>query len=103
MQLETYGRLLHGTVDHLIGYRLSTVEISDIKVIRKSGLKHHPVAIFTGYKSDVVSGKKFQLTQSELAASDGYEVAEYERVKTVLKSGKSCWVYVLRGNLIPCK
>lgn len=103
VQLDTYGRLLSGTEDHLLGYRMGTVEISDMDVVRKSGLKHHPVAIFTGNKSDEISGMIFQITQSELMASDGYEVAEYERVRTVLKSGKSCWVYVLREDLIPCK
>lgn len=98
VQLETYGRLLSGETDHLVGYRMGKVNISDLEVIRKSGLKSHPVATATGNKNDKILGMVFTITLDELLATDNYEVAEYERVQTILKSGKKCWVYILRND-----
>lgn len=99
VQTETYGRRLNGEIGRLCGYRMGEVRISDAEVIRKSGMSMHPVAIPTGNNSDEISGVMFELSPEELQATDSYEVSEYERVKTVLKSGKVCWVYVLRNDL----
>lgn len=96
VQQETYGRSLNGHADHLVGYQIGSVTISDADVIRKSGLDVHPVAVFTGNEQDEISGMVFDITKDELLATDSYEVAEYQRVRIVLKSGQESWVYVLR-------
>lgn len=96
VQKGTYGRSLTGQADSLTKYELGTVAISDLEVVRKSGLAVHPVAIFTGDETHEILGTIFEISKDELVASDKYEVAEYERVQAVLKSGRRCWVYVLR-------
>jgi hypothetical protein len=40
------------------------------------------------------AGTVFEITAQELVAADEYEVADYKRVRVVLKSGASAWVYV---------
>ena len=40
-----------------------------------------------------VSGTVFELSSEEIAAADDYEVADYQRVRARLKSGRSCWIY----------
>lgn len=96
VQKATYGRSLTGQLDSLVKYELGTVAISDLEVIRKSGLAVHPVAVFTGDETHEILGTVFEISKDELLATDTYEVAEYERVQTVLKSGRVCWVYVLK-------
>ena len=100
VQIATYGRELSGEKDELLGYQMGKVRISDAEVVRKSGLAEHPVAIPTGRDDHEISGAVCELTDEKLAASDDYEVIEYERVSTVLKSGRTCWVYVLRADLL---
>ena len=39
----------------------------------------------------------FEITESELAAADDYEVSDYKRVSVRLKSGLVAWVYVRAG------
>lgn len=98
VQISTYGRELSGQADTLLGYRMGQVKISDAEVIRKSGTDIHPVAVATDNTKDEIPGTVFELTDEELSASDEYEVDEYERVSTTLKSGLISWVYVLKGG-----
>ncbi|MNG26616.1 hypothetical protein D3C84_1116290 [compost metagenome] len=44
--------------------------------------------------SDEIAGTVFEISEQELFAADGYEVADYRRVGVVLRSGASAWVYV---------
>jgi len=94
VQLESFGRLLDGVEDAMPGYKQSFIEITDPEVIRKSGERFHPIVLATGNVSDEVKGKVFQITASELAAADEYEVSDYKRASVQLKSGKSAWVYI---------
>lgn len=95
VQLESFGRLLDGEDDAMLGYKQSMVEITDPEVLRKSGQKFHPIVKPTGLPQDEVPGKVFSITEQELAAADSYEVSDYKRVRVPLKSGKEAWVYVL--------
>jgi gamma-glutamylcyclotransferase (GGCT)/AIG2-like uncharacterized protein YtfP len=95
VQLESFGRLLDGEDDAMLGYQRSMVEITDPEVLRKSGQKFHPIVKPTGQSQDEVPGKVFSITEQELAAADSYEVSDYKRVRVPLKSGKEAWVYVL--------
>ncbi|MEE9580231.1 MAG: gamma-glutamylcyclotransferase family protein [Nitrosomonadaceae bacterium] len=93
VQLSTFGRLLNGTQDALIGYVVSKVKITDQKVIDASGTDIHPILKFTGNESDVVNGTVFEITKSEMAQADEYEVDDYIRVATTLNSGNNAWIY----------
>ncbi|WP_085715076.1 gamma-glutamylcyclotransferase family protein [Pseudomonas sp. B28(2017)] len=94
VQLSTFGRELKGRPDSLPGYRQDWVEITDPAVLAASGKAHHPIVQSSGDPSDEIAGTVFEITAQELAEADEYEVADYQRVGVLLKSGTSAWVYV---------
>lgn len=96
VQLATFGRLLTGHPDELPRFSQSMVEIEDPEVVRTSGQTHHPIVKYTGRLTDSVPGMVFQISPSELASADKYEVAAYRRVAVTLLSGVRAWVYVDR-------
>ena len=93
VQRETFGRILKGSKDILVGYVLSEVKITDKTVIDKSGTDTHPILKATQILSDEVEGTIFEVTHEELMQADDYEVEEYARIKADFKSGISAWVY----------
>jgi gamma-glutamylcyclotransferase (GGCT)/AIG2-like uncharacterized protein YtfP len=96
VQRETFGRLLRGQADALLGFRQEQVEITDPDVLAKSGKRFHPIVVRSGHAADRVRGTVFEITAAELAAADAYEVDDYERVEADLASGLRAWVYVKR-------
>jgi hypothetical protein len=94
VQIETFGRLLKGEKDSLIGYELKMVEITDPEVLRKSEQKFHPIIEFSGNKNNEVEGMLFEVTDEEIANADDYEVDDYKRIETSFKSGKVGFIYV---------
>ena len=95
VQLSTFGRLLEGQRDELLGYEPSLVKIEDPQVVAGSGRTHHANVTFNGRNDSRVSGTVFEITEAELAAADQYEQrARYKRVAATLASGKQAWVYV---------
>jgi hypothetical protein len=94
VQIALFGRLLEGSKDAMPGYRHSMVEITDPGVIAKSGTALHPIVTNSGNPAEAVEGILFQITETELAAADAYEVADYRRIQVRLKSGTDAWVYV---------
>jgi gamma-glutamylcyclotransferase (GGCT)/AIG2-like uncharacterized protein YtfP len=95
VQLSTFGRLLHGQRDELVGFEPSRVRIEDPGLAARLGMTHHANVTFTGRDDSRVSGTVFELTDAELADADGYErVAAYTRIAVTLASGASAWVYV---------
>lgn len=94
VQMVSFGRLLQGDPDALIGYGSVTIEIFDPDVVVASGAKFHPMVVEAGNPADEVQGTLFSITEAELAAADAYEVSDYKRVSAALKSGKRAWVYV---------
>lgn len=94
VQRATFGRLLAGSADALVGYAQSMVKIEDAGVVATSGKTHHPIVAFTGASGDRVAGTVFEITDAELAAADAYEVDAYKRVSAPLASGRRAWVYV---------
>ena len=94
VQLSTFGRLLRGDEDQLVGYEQSLTKIEDPDVVATSGQTHHPIVRFTGRPDSLVPGTVFEITDAELAMADRYEVAAYKRVAAMLTSGKQAWVYV---------
>jgi len=97
VQLATFGRLLEGQRDHLVGFELSDVEI-DPKVASTIGRTHHANLIFSGRSDSRVNGTLFDITEAELAAADVYEKkSSYKRVPEKLASGRLAWIYVFAG------
>jgi len=94
VQRATYGRLLVGTRDALIGYRLEPLEIDDPDVVRLSGKSVHMIARYSGDASDRIKGTCLHLSDEELAATDRYEVSMYSRSEVELQSGARAFVYV---------
>jgi gamma-glutamylcyclotransferase (GGCT)/AIG2-like uncharacterized protein YtfP len=95
VQLSTFGRLLQGQRDELVGFEQSLVRIEDPQVAATSGKTHHANVTFNGRNDSHVSGTVFEITDAELAAADQYEqLAAYKRVAAMLASGKQAWVYV---------
>ncbi len=95
VQLVTFGRLLQGTKDELIGFEPSLVRIEDPKVVAALGRTHHANVTFKGRDDSRVNGTVFEITEAELIAADRYEQsAKYKRIATILASGKEAWVYV---------
>lgn len=97
VQLSTFGRRLAGQADQLPGYRLDLLEIKDPAVVATSGQTHHPVLVRSA-DGDVpgspIPGTVFAITPAELAQADAYEVADYQRTRVTLVSGRQAWVYV---------
>ena len=95
VQLSTFGRLLHGQGDELIGFEESSVRIEDPQVAAASGRTHHANVTFNGRSDSRVSGTVFEITDAELAAADQYErPAAYRRISAMLASGRQAWLYV---------
>lgn len=94
VQLANFGRELNGRQDKLLKYVIEHVEITDPRVLEESGQKFHPILKFTGNDENEVDGTVFEVTHEDLEKADAYEVDDYKRVSTVLKSGINCWVYV---------
>ena len=96
VQLETFGRKLHGEADALPGYKLLMITITDEDFVTKSGTANHRNLQFTGNSADVVEGFVFEVTSDELEQADSYEPEGYERLRVQLKSGAHAWVFVHR-------
>lgn len=92
VQLQTFGRKLTGYEDKLLGYKLAMVEIKDTSVVKLSGETYHPIA--RAHQSECILGRVFEISAEELAQSDKYEVADYQRVLGKMASGIPAWVYV---------
>lgn len=94
VQRATFGRLLEGRPDRLPGFRLETVVIVDAGVVETSGSAVHLIAVAAEAPDAEIPGVVFEITPEELAAADGYETADYARIKARLASGLAAWVYV---------
>lgn len=97
VQRVTFGRLLHGEADALLGYRRTLLKIDDAQVVATSGQAYHPIVERSDDPADSVAGTVFAITAEELRHADAYEVDDYERVEAPLASGRRAWVYVKRS------
>jgi gamma-glutamylcyclotransferase (GGCT)/AIG2-like uncharacterized protein YtfP len=85
VQLATFGRMLAGAPDDLLGYELVLPDVS--------GSPHANVV--PAEESRRVRGTAFDVTENELAAADDYERRDgYVRVAGRLSSGRNTWVYI---------
>jgi len=93
VQLSTFGRLLRGEPDQLVGFEQSVFRIDDPDFVATSGKADHTIVTFTGRNDSRVNGTVFEVSDGEIAQSDEYEPAGYTRIETTLASGKQAWVY----------
>ena len=94
VQRSTFGRVIQGHRDELVGFEQSSITIEDPQVVATSGKTDHTIVRFNGRNDSRVTGTVFEITDEELANADRYEVAAYKRVTAMLASGKQAWVYV---------
>ncbi|GAB16944.1 hypothetical protein GOEFS_017_00600 [Gordonia effusa NBRC 100432] len=97
VQETTFGRLLDGRPDAIVGFRSEILTITDPVVIERSGSDEHPI-LLRGNASDVVEGTTFTINDADLAAADEYEVDDYTRIEVPLRSGGVGWVYIFGGD-----
>ncbi len=83
VQHTLLGRFVRGIADALVGYTTELIEIEEKQFLR---------AIPSADKK--LSGKCLEVSKAELQKIDIYEGKEYIRVKKILQSGSSAWVYV---------
>lgn len=101
VQQATFGRLLTGRADALVGFEQALVRIQDPQVIATSGRTHHPIVRPAGDRHSRVPGTVFEVTEAEIASADAYEVSAYRRIAVTLASGAQAWVYVDARFLAP--
>jgi gamma-glutamylcyclotransferase (GGCT)/AIG2-like uncharacterized protein YtfP len=94
VQLATFGRLLDGEPDVLVGYSLAPLAITDPNVIATSGSAVHTIARYSGDPEHRIEGVVFAITPAEIEAADAYEVDAYARREVRLESGRTAFVYV---------
>ena len=93
VQIELFGRLLHGTKDILVGYTIAVIEITDKGFLEKGEGKFQKT-LMPSTEEDSIEGTVFEISQTELLQADKYEPENYHRIKITLKSGKAAWIYV---------
>jgi gamma-glutamyl AIG2-like cyclotransferase len=93
VQISTFGRVLQGHPDELIGFEQSLLRVEDPQFVATSGKAHHAIVTFTGRNDSRVRGTVFEISDGELASADQYEPAGYKRIAARLASGKEAWVY----------
>lgn len=98
VQRATFGRLLDGAADAILGYRVEMLTITDPQVLATSGVAEHPVLVESDSANAEVEGTVFEISADELAAADSYEVDDYERVAVPARSGRTVWAYVARND-----
>jgi len=81
VQRAVFGRAVAGTRDTLAGFALSSLPAG------------HLIVDQTGDAADRVRGLRLSISQAELAAADGYEIADYARIVARLESGAEAFVY----------
>jgi hypothetical protein len=93
VQLSTFGRLLEGHADELVGFEQGLFTIEDPEFVLASGKADHAIVTFNGRDDSRVRGMVFEVTEAELAQADQYEPSGYTRIAARLASGKQAWVY----------
>jgi len=100
VQANIFGRLLEGKPDNLIGFIIANLKIQDEEESRQVGREFYPIAKYTGLFNNRIPGTVFEVTEEALNQADRYEGDQYQRILTILESGRSAWVYVeARENL----
>ena len=84
IQKQVFGRTLVGIQDVLNGYYISLEKIMGRYLVIEKAIN----------KESKIEGIVYELQDNEFLKVDLYEGEAYKKIKVVLKSGKSAWVYV---------
>jgi gamma-glutamylcyclotransferase (GGCT)/AIG2-like uncharacterized protein YtfP len=87
VQQRIIGRPLKTHPVILDGYRRERIEIDGEAYPR-----------ITPDSSSIVQGAVMEVTRAELEFIDGYEGADFERVRVTLRDGTEAWAYIDPGN-----
>jgi hypothetical protein len=93
VQLATFGRLLRGEPDELVGFVQTVREVKDPAFVAESGKRLHAIVRFDGNDESRVRGTALEVTDAELADADRYEPEGWTRMAATLASGRQAWVY----------
>ena len=93
VQLELFGRLLHGTKDILKNYKIASIEIKDESFLAKGEERFQKTLVISEDDADFIEGTIFELSAKELSLADTYEPDNYHRIQVTLQSGKEAWIY----------
>ena len=94
VQLSTFGRLLDGAPDELVGFEMTSATVDDPEAVELSGRTEH-ANVVPSRADGRVAGMAFEITEAELARVDAYEARfRYRRIAVDLASGSPAWVYV---------
>lgn len=96
VQRETFGRILQGQKEVVLGYKIELLKITHAEVLKRSEQDYHPMAVYTGKQRDKIEGMCFLISKKELQQSDEYEVDDYQRVWVEFQSGNKGWIYVAK-------
>src|ERR1700741_5449907 len=80
VQMSTFGRLLEGGPDELVGFEQALFRIEDPAFVAASGKSDHAIVRFNGRDDSRVNGTVFEVSDAELASADLYEPAGYKRI-----------------------
>lgn len=95
IQLATFGRLVRGERDEVVGCARQVITVDDPEVMAATGRAEHMNLQFNGNANARVAGTVLELTDAELAEADRYEkLAAYARREVKLASGRTAWAYV---------
>lgn len=94
VQLDTFGRLIDGDDDVLLGYTIDYLDVIDPHVLELTGRSTHPVLRPTGTHLDKVFGRVLMVTNEEVDAADEYAAASHRRAPVKLAGGREAWVYI---------
>jgi gamma-glutamylcyclotransferase (GGCT)/AIG2-like uncharacterized protein YtfP len=95
IQLATFGRLVRGEPDEVVGCERQVITVNDPTVVEATGRPEHVNLVFNGRAYARVSGTVLELMDAELAEADAYErLARYSRREVTLASGRTAWAYV---------
>ena len=95
IQLATFGRLVRGEPDEVVGCERQVITVEDPAVMAATGRAEHVNLRFNGNPNSRVPGTVLELTDAEIAEADKYEtLAAYARREVKLASGRAAWAYV---------
>ena len=89
IQMQVFNKLLSGTEDQLVGYKLK-----DLQIEEEFGMEDYFVAMPSENPLDAVSGIAFTVSSEDLIKADQFESNAYKRIQIILQSGKTAWIYI---------
>lgn len=88
IQMRVFNRILNGTHDQLLGYKLK-----DLQIEEEFGIEDYHVAVASENSTDTIKGILFNISSDDLAKIDLFESNAYKRIQVTLKSGTVAWIY----------